>query len=178
MALLLISFVFNIGFFVKLIYPIEYGKEISIYAKEYDVDPFLILSIMKVESGFDPNVISSKGAIGLMQIMPETGEWIAKTIDDSDFTKQDLYDPNTNIRFGTWYISKLFQTFNENLTATVAAYNGGEGNVAQWIKNGKWSGQMDDLDSIPFEETFNYVKSVHLVYTIYEKLYGYSWPYL
>ena len=172
-----ISLVFNLGWFVKWIYPIKYGETISIYAKEFDVDPFLILSIIKVESGFDPNAKSVKGAMGLMQIMPETGTWIAGMLGIEDFQTNDLYNPKVNIRLGSWYISKLFDTFGGNLAIAIAAYNGGEGNVSQWLKDGRWSGDIEELEDVPFKETSNYIRSVRLVYSVYEKLYSHKWPY-
>ena len=130
-----------------------------------------------MESGFDPNAKSVKGAMGLMQIMPETGTWIAGMLGIEDFKTNDLYNPKVNIRLGSWYISKLFDTFGGNLAIAIAAYNGGEGNVSQWLKDGRWSGDIEELEDVPFKETSNYIRSVRLVYSVYEKLYNHKWPY-
>lgn len=138
----------------------EYSEDIGIYAEKYDIDPFLILGVIDAESGFDKNAVSSVGAMGLMQIMPETGKWIASEIGIEDFKEEDLFDPETNIMMGSWYLRFLLDKYNNNLGNSLAAYNGGHGNVDNWLLDQKYSEDGENLSNIPFIETKEYVKIV------------------
>ena len=167
-----------VTFFVvpRRMYPLKYVSEITKYSEEYGIDPFLVLSIIKVESKFTTTAQSSEGACGLMQIMPETGEWIAKTILIEKYVIEDLFDSKSNIRMGTWYMKYLLDYYNDDLCLAVAAYNGGMGNVSDWLEKGIWSGKLEDYMDIPFKETSKYVRSVDATYSMYKKIYRSKWP--
>ncbi|WP_243832436.1 lytic transglycosylase domain-containing protein [Orenia marismortui] len=156
---------------LKFVYPIKYEEIIVREAKKYNLDPYLVISIIYVESKFNLEATSNKGARGLMQIMPETGKWIAEMINANGFHSDMLYNPEINIKYGTWYIAKLKNRFNDNIAAMLAAYNGGEGNVDKWLKNRDWDGSHANLDQIPFLETREYVHKVKKIYSRYRYIY-------
>lgn len=151
----------------------NYGEIVSKYAKEYDVDPYLILSVIKAESNFDSNATSRQNAKGLMQVTPPTAKWIVDQMGITEFNDESLYDPEINIKLGTWYLKNLEGEFGENLDLVLASYNGGRGNVNKWLKDINYSRNGTDLHSIPFKETDNYVKKVKFYYKIYNRLYEY-----
>lgn len=156
---------------LKIFYPLHYKNIVFTYAQKYNLDPYLIASIIKIESKFDKNATSKRGAKGLMQIMPSTGEWIAKELGEDDFDPVILYQPEVNIKFGSWYLAHLKRFFAGDLTLVIAAYNGGQGNVNKWLELEKWSGKHKDSAQIPFPETRDYVEQVIKTYRRYQKIY-------
>ena len=162
---------FNTRFFLKIIYPIHFKEEIHTYGEMYQVDPLLVASLIKVESKFNERAKSKKGAIGLMQIMPTTGEWAAGQAGIADFEPEMLYDPEVNIQIGTWYISSLLNEFSGNLNLAIAAYNGGRGRVNQWLNYGVWDGREETISNIPYGETRNFASKVLYNYRRYKSIY-------
>ncbi|MFZ5945413.1 MAG: lytic transglycosylase domain-containing protein [Bacillota bacterium] len=163
---------FNSEWFLKIFYPQPHQEIVKDAAIKYNVDYYLILAVMKVESKFDSQAQSTKGARGLMQIMPDTAQWIAtKELSLKEFQQDMLFEPQYNIPIGTWYLNYLVKQFKGNTIAAVAAYNGGETNVKKWLANGIWSGSFNDLKDIPFKETRNYVYKVIMDYNTYQSLY-------
>ena len=139
---------------------VNFSSIIEQYSEEYDVPKDLIFAVITVESEFDPNAKSSVGALGLMQMMPATFEWL--TGDEhlnEHLPTNKLTDPEVSIRYGTYYLRYLHNKF-ENWDTVLAAYNGGEGNVAKWLADPECSDSNGNLTYIPFEETRNYVKKV------------------
>lgn len=159
----------NISWFMSYIYPLKYKESIVNYSAEYGVDPYLVASVIKVESNFSPKVVSKRGAIGLMQIMPKTAIWAAEQMGIEDFQVEDLQSPDLNIRIGTWYLSSLLDEFDNNVTLALAAYNGGRGNVNNWLNQGRQIQQKEE--EIPFPETRNFVMRVKKSYKWYKRLY-------
>lgn len=151
-------------------YPLEYGEIIEEYAGQYALDPYYVCAVIKTESGFDPQAVSRVGARGLMQIMPETGEWIAGKLGKEAYSQEDLFDPATNIEFGCWYLHFLQERFGGNMQLVTAGYNAGHNRVAGWLED---SGVSDgeSLTDIPFEETDRYVEKVEQAYQKYRALY-------
>jgi soluble lytic murein transglycosylase len=133
-----------------LIFPLKYRDEIRAAAREYEIDPSLVAAVVRVESNFRPRAVSPKGAVGLMQIMPATAEYIAGKM---GLTKYDLNKPADNIKIGTFYLRYLFNRFGDTRTV-LFAYNAGEGNVAKWIGSGAV------LTTCPFPETNSYAEKV------------------
>lgn len=171
LILLLMLAVISIRYFLYNIqYRLQYRDIIAKYSEEYNVDAYLIMSIINTESRFDKDAVSQKGAIGLMQITKPTAEWIAKAMKIKNFNADDLYDPETNIKMGTWYISNLREEFSTT-ELVLAAYNAGRGNVNDWINNATISDDGIDLGNIPYNETVNYVKKVLVDEKIYKMLY-------
>ena len=152
-----------VGLFEKNTYDCYIYK----YSNGFNVDPMLIKAIMKKESNLNINAISNKGAVGLMQIMPKTAQEISKQLKISNFSNNSLKDPEINIMFGVYYVSKLLNYYNNNLVLVLSAYNAGIGNVDKWQNK-----QNKDIDlrikDIPFNETKYYVKSIIFTYKIYK----------
>lgn len=158
-------------FLLKNMYPLKYKDIVEKYSMEYNIDFYLVMAIIKVESNFDKNAVSHKGAKGLMQLTGQTAQWGAQALNLSDYTSDKVYDPETNIKIGCWYINRLMQEFDNDLTLVLAAYNGGSGNVNKWLQDKNLSSSGKTLDKIPFKETENYVKKVIREYHVYKKLY-------
>jgi len=157
-------------FFLNSYYPLKYEETILKYAEEYDVEASLICGVIATESRFDADAESEKGAKGLMQIMPETGEWIAGKIGMEEFAEEMLDEPDVNIEMGTWYLNYLMGRFDGEADVAIAAYNAGHGNVEKWLSETQYSADGRTLAAIPFEETRNYVKKVNMAYEIYSKI--------
>ena len=155
----------------KRAYKLQYSAEIKEYSREFHVDPYLVAAVIHCESSNRHTVVSRAGAKGLMQIMPDTGFWIAEKLGEEDFSEDELFEPKVNIRFGCWYLKYLLDTFSGNRKTAVAAYNAGPGNVRKWLNDENYS-KGGELDSIPFKETAQYVERVQRAYDKYTKLYA------
>lgn len=154
----------------EFLFPFKYKEIVLKYSEENNIDPRLVLSVIKVESNFKEDAASPKGALGLMQMTTETGSWVAEQLNISDFRVEMLLNPEINIKFGCWYLNNLNEEFN-NLDLVLAAYNGGRGNVKKWLNNEEHSIDGKRLHNIPFKETDKYVKKVKTYYNIYKRLY-------
>ncbi len=139
-------------------------------ANRYGLDPNLLLAVMRVESAFQKHIVSYAGAVGLMQIMPRTGQLIAHALDRDDFTPADLLDPKLNLEFAAWYLASLIRRFDGHLPLAVAAYNGGPHNVRRWIQENAENTPLDVLlERIPFTQTHRYVRKVLVYYQAYRQ---------
>lgn len=152
------------------LYPTPYYDEIVAEAKSSDIDPKLVLAVAKVESGFNPAAVSPVGAVGIMQIMPNTAEWLVGKLNES-YDGDRLTDPQYNIHIGTEYLRFLLEYWNWDITKAVASYNAGQTKVSEWLNGGIWSGTLADVEQIPYQETRDYVKKVLDVYRQYNELY-------
>ncbi|MDO7906092.1 lytic transglycosylase domain-containing protein [Paenibacillus sp. JX-17] len=153
-------------------YPIHYKEEIRQSAEKYEVDPFLVASIIRVETNYKVSKESRRGALGLMQLMPDTAEWIMESAKLPRVPLDNIkHEPEMNIELGTWYLRKLSKQFGGNQTAVIAAYNAGPGNVDGWIKRGIWDGQSGTVKNIPIGETRHYVQRVIYYYNQYRDIY-------
>lgn len=156
----------------RLVYPFYYREMIVQEAEKHEQDPRLIAAIIWVESRFKDHALSSKGAMGLMQIMPTTGFWAAEMVRLELQEAEELLEPRVNIALGTWYFHNLLQVFDGNIYAALAAYNGGQGHVARWLKAGTWDGSLENVEAIPFPETRQFVIKVANTYDRYKMLYS------
>ncbi|MCI6693385.1 MULTISPECIES: lytic transglycosylase domain-containing protein [unclassified Clostridium] len=173
-TILVAILIFYFGFMFamkKYVYPYKYAEYVNKYSEEYELDPYLVLAVIKTESDFDKTAVSKKDAKGLMQIMDTTGEWVAKEIGINYFMTSMMFDPELNIKIGCWYLKNLKEEFNNNLDLVLAAYNGGSGNVNKWLSHEEYSTDGENLDYIPFPETKKYVNKVKVNYNIYRYLY-------
>ncbi|MCE5287507.1 MAG: lytic transglycosylase domain-containing protein [Pelosinus sp.] len=161
----------SIWFQKKYVYPFPYKEIIYRYALENEVDPILVISVMRTESKFASSAKSPKGAAGLMQMMPETASWVAQQMDYADFSVEQLNDPEVSIRLGTWYLASLKKEFKDNEVLMLAGYNGGRGNVKQWMRQYEWPASFTAIDQIPFKETREYVGKVLMNKQHYLELY-------
>ncbi|MHC1683541.1 MAG: lytic transglycosylase domain-containing protein [Clostridiaceae bacterium] len=155
----------------RIVFPIKYSEIINKYSSQYDIETYLVAAIIKTESNFKDTAKSEKNALGLMQITPETGKWIAQKHNINDFSEDMLLEEETNIKFGCWYLRDLYNEFNGNIDNVLAAYNGGRGNVNKWLKDQRYSSDGIELQEIPFKETDQYVKKVEFFYNVYKFLY-------
>lgn len=153
-------------------YPIAYSENVGTVARSADIDPFLILSIMKVESLFEPSAKSGVGAIGLMQLMPFTAYSIARQTNDQHFKFKEIASSGKNIQYGAIYLKRLLEYYQGNVFLVAAAYNAGPLAVNRWI-NRCGSCSIDVfVEEIPYSETRNYVKKVIENYYNYHALYS------
>lgn len=161
--------------FVNRYYPVEHVDIINKYSEEFDVDRTLVFALINAESRFNARAVSRAGASGLMQIMEDTAYWLAPMAGLSDFSYDQILNPDINIRLGTYYLSMLLGQF-ESTEAALSAYNAGQGNVRKWLENPEYSSDGVTLDFIPFPETRNYVARVVDYIKMYDfilKLLGY-----
>lgn len=161
----------NTNLIWQLMYPIKYEEEIKYYTSEFGTNPYLVLSVIKVETSFNADKISSAGAMGLMQLMPNTANWIIEEGDFSEFTEAEIMEPDVNIALGSWYLSYIYERFDGNVYVTIAAYNAGPGNVTKWLNDGVWDGTVENIDQIPIGETRHYIQRVLHYYNRYKWVY-------
>lgn len=169
-CLFLIFLLMQSSYVQKLMYPVKYKDEVRVSSQAFEVDPFLIMAIIRTESNFDPEVSSHKGAYGLMQLMPETTKWM---VDEGHFEPQfleRLEEPAVNIHMGSWYISQLIKQFEGNPIAALAAYNAGPGRVEEWLREDTWDGDLQNVEEIPYGETRHYIQRVLYYYNKYKEI--------
>jgi soluble lytic murein transglycosylase len=150
------------SWYARLRYPLEYEHIVRGHARQYDLDAALLAAVIYRESKFDPNARSSSGALGLMQLLPETAEGIAQLTGGSRFEVDDLFDPEINVRYGSFYLRRLLRKYDDERLA-LAAYNAGQANVDEWIASGE--------EEIPFPETREFVDNVLEAREIYARAY-------
>ena len=161
------TFVVKEKYIDRVLYPIKFQEYVEKYSSEYDLDKYLVYSIIRAESKFDPEAISHKDAKGLMQISDTTAEWAEREI---GVDSGKIFDPEINIETGCWYLNRLFMEFGDK-DLVVAAYNGGSGNVTKWLEDHKYSKDGKNLHNIPFKETLEYVEKVEKNYYKYISIY-------
>ena len=149
-------------FYLRARYPLEYEHIIRGHAANHDLDPALLAAVVYVESRFDPNARSKAGAIGLMQLLPETAKGIALRTGGDRFVVADLRDPEINVRYGSWYLDHLRERYGD-VSLVLAAYHAGPGNVDHWREEGL---------GIPFPDTRAYVEEVERLRQVYADAYG------
>jgi soluble lytic murein transglycosylase len=150
------------GWFDRLRYPLKYEQVVRGHARNYRLDAALLAAVIYQESKFRADAKSSSGAIGLMQLRPDTARGIAIRTGGNRFRTQDLYNPEINVRYGSWYLRHLLDKYEDERTA-LAAYNAGQRNVDTWRAQGK---------DIQFAETRAYVDRVEKLKKIYRSAYG------
>ena len=121
------------------------------------ISPELLQAVILTESKYNPDAVSRTGALGVMQIMPETANWIAQ---ESGLPADHLKSTDENMALGSWYLYYLIDKYDGNLVLALAAYNAGRGNVDEWIRQNHWTPGFSDIDRIPYAETREFVRSV------------------
>jgi peptidoglycan lytic transglycosylase len=148
--------------YLRARYQLEYEHILRAHARNYDLDPALLAAVVYAESRFDPDVESAAGAVGLMQLLPETAKGIALRTGGERFVVADLRDPEINVRYGSWYLDHLRGRYDGDLRLALAAYHAGQGNVDEWQRAG---------GGIEFPETRAYVDEVERVRRVYASAY-------
>lgn len=165
-ALALVGMVLGVGalvvateptWYLRMRYPLKYEQIVRGHAQNYGLEPELLAAVIYTESKFDADAESESGAIGLMQLLPETAAGIATRTGGSKFRTEDLYDPELNVRYGSWYLRHLLQKYDGDLAKALAAYNGGQGNVDRGIQ---------------YPETTAYVERVQELSQVYRRAYA------
>ncbi|OWR29020.1 lytic transglycosylase [Saccharibacillus sp. O23] len=170
--LLVLAALFFSSGWMSWVYPIGYKEEIRKQSESYRIDPFLIASIIRVETNFRPSKESRVGALGIMQLMPDTADWAIKQGKLPEATPDRIkHEPETNILIGTWYLRNLSDQFGDNSLEVIAAYNAGPGNVKKWLDSGLWDGTLENVRNIPIGETRHYIQRVVYYYNQYTKVY-------
>lgn len=159
------------AFQMRFVYMWPYQQTIIEYSEKNQVDPFLVAAIIKNESNFQQQAVSEVGAIGLMQIMPVTGSWIAGEMGLEKYQEEQLYQTQTNIRMGCWYLGELQYEFHNNATLMVMAYNAGRGQTREWMESYGWDYSFQQAEVIPFADTREYVTKVLADRDNYYRLY-------
>jgi len=172
LALLFLFLTLGLKTMGRLLYPFPNSKIIYYYASINNIDPYLLAAVIKTESNFNSMAESPKGARGLMQIMPETAKWVSHQMGNDNFQPYMLYEPETNIKIGSWYMHNLLKEFNGDIILMLAAYNGGRGNVKKWLAARNWTGEQHTLDQIPYRETREFIRKVLWTQKIYRYLYN------
>ena len=161
---------------MKLIYPIKYENFVEVYAKENNLDKYLVYAVIKAESNFNDRALSKMGTKGLMQLMDDTAlDIIKKTENDDKVLSEDnwnekLFEPQFNIKLGTKYLALLIEKY-KNTELALIAYNAGSGNVDKWIEQGILKEDGSNIENVPFKETNNYVRKILNNYDTYKDLY-------
>ncbi|MBD2021288.1 transglycosylase SLT domain-containing protein [Leptolyngbya sp. FACHB-36] len=153
----------------QALYPFPFLESIETWSQERQLNPLLVTALIRQESRFMPGIRSSAGATGLMQVMPDTANWVAGKIKLKQF---QLNDPEDNIKLGTWYLDYTHQEYGNNSLLAVASYNAGPGAVGGWVEKRGLGDPDAFVESIPYDETKGYVKSVFENYWNYLRLYN------
>ena len=141
------------------------------YSSNNALDPYLVASLIRQESEFNPNAVSNKNAVGLMQLLPKVGKGVAKQEKIKHFTPQALFTPDMNLRLGTRYFRAMVDKFG-GFEYALAAYNAGADRVETWKSYGKYRDPQEFVESIPFTETREYVQAILRNENVYKQLYG------
>ena len=154
-------------------YPVEYQALVEQYCQEFSVEPALCYAVIRTESSFNPEATSSIGARGLMQLTEETFDWIKQKIAPSeDLTFDDLYDPETTIRFGTYFVSYCLLRYHDDLATAAAAYHSGWGTVDNLLAQAEYSSDGETLDHYPYPQMRLYVRKITNSYQRYQDIYN------
>ncbi len=153
-------------------YPQKYSEYVEYYADKYGIDEKMLYAVIRTESNFDPEAESSVGARGLMQITEVTFDWIKSNIaPDEDLTFEDLFDPETNIRFGTYFFSYCLKRYDNDLATAAAAYHSGWGTVDELLENSEYTDNGTTLTEFPYKQMSRYVDKVTSAYSRYCEIY-------
>jgi len=171
LTITIIGIIFGSKAVLKYMYPIKYESVVERVSKDYGVEKELIYAIIKCESGFDENAESHAGAHGLMQITPETFEWVSKYQAKSKELKiADIHRPEINIKIGTLFVATLIKKYQNEVLA-LCAYNAGMNAVDRWLRENDEFKKTADTEHIPYPETKEYVRRVRRAKKMYQKLY-------
>ena len=157
----------------RLLYPRKYSRQVEQWAAEYELDPLLVYSFIRTESGFDPGATSSVDARGLMQMTEETFLWLRSKLGlGEEVSFGDLYDPDVSIRFGCYYLHLCLVRYNGDISTAAAAYHSGWGTVDALLQKEEHSEDGLTLSGFPYNQMHHYVEKITACYAKYTELYG------
>jgi soluble lytic murein transglycosylase len=158
--------------FWRLAFPIGHKSQVEFWAKERALDLPILAGLIRQESEYDAKALSRARAMGLTQVMPATGRQLARTLGIKRFTTQMLFQPETNLKMGTYYLRSLWDSLDKNWEEALASYNGGKSRVVQWRTWFDYREPAEFVESIPFTETRGYVQAILRNAEMYRRLYG------
>ena len=158
--------------FWRLAFPLPYRKSLEQYSQEHDLDPFLVAALIRQESEFNAKAVSRANAYGLTQVLPSTGRELSRKLKIARFRANMLFQPDTNLQIGTFYLRSLLDQLQGKWEATLASYNAGKRHVNSWLTWGQFREPAEFVETIPFSETRNYVQSVLRNADVYRRLYS------
>lgn len=160
----------GVKIYQAITHPIKYTNQIETYCKIYNLNPTIVASLINVESSYNSKAKSNKNAIGLMQIKIETANYLDEIYYRNSISESNLFDIETNIKYGCEYLRYLMNKFDDIFTS-LAAYNAGETRVRSWLNNPEYSSDKKTLNNIPYLETKNYIKKIKNNIKFYKKIY-------
>lgn len=152
--------------------PLPYRPLLVAAADRASLSPYLVAAVVRVESKGDPRAISRRGAVGLMQLMPDTARWAAVRMGKPSPTHRDLVSPQFSLDVGSWYLAYLLKQYGNDPVLALAAYNAGQGTVGHWLATGAWDGSLAQVNRVPYPETREFVRLVISGYRAYQTLYS------
>lgn len=158
--------------FLEVLFPKAYWDSVRSYSTANELDPYLVASLIRQESEFNPGAISHANAYGLMQLLPSVGKRVAKEVKLGGFSTSKLLEPNANIQLGTRYFREMIEDNGGKVEYALAAYNAGNHRVVQWLADGSYRDVPEFVESIPFTETREYVQAIMRNVSVYKRLYG------
>jgi soluble lytic murein transglycosylase len=156
----------------EALFPKPYWSDLKRSSTANGLDPYLVASLIRQESEFNPNAVSRANAVGLMQLLPKTGKAVAKEVKLKRFNASQLYTPAVNMQLGTRYFKGMVDKFGGSFEYALAAYNAGSDRVDEWLSQGKYRDPQEFVESIPFTETREYVQAILRNASVYKQLYG------
>jgi len=156
----------------KVLFPLPYWQDVRVNSEKNGLDPYLVLSLMRQESEFNPSVVSYANAYGLMQLLPSTGKSTAHAAGLHPFTTSDLLNPPVNIQLGTLYLKQTMDKFHGQVEYALAAYNAGDDRIQDWLATGHYKDVPEFVESIPFTQTRDYVQAILRNEGMYKQLNG------
>ena len=156
----------------EALFPKPYWSDLKRSSAANGLDPYLVASLIRQESEFNPNAVSRANAVGLMQLLPKTGKAVAKEVKLKRYSASQLYTPAVNMQLGTRYFRGMVDRFGGSFEYALAAYNAGSDRVDEWLAQGKYRDPQEFVESIPFTETREYVQAILRNASVYKQLYG------
>ncbi len=156
----------------EALFPKPFWVDLKRSSTANSLDPYLVASLIRQESEFNPNAVSRANAVGLMQLLPKTGKLVAKEVKMKRYTPSELYTPAVNLELGTRYFRGMVDKFGGSFEYALAAYNAGSDRVEEWLGQGKYRDPQEFVESIPFTETREYVQAIMRNASVYKQLYG------
>jgi soluble lytic murein transglycosylase len=156
----------------EALFPKAYWSDLKRSAATNGLDPYLVASLIRQESEFNPNAVSRANAVGLMQLLPKTGKAVARQVKLKRYSASQLYTPAVNLQLGTRYFRGMVDKFGGSFEYALAAYNAGSDRVEEWLGQGKYRDPQEFVESIPFTETREYVQAILRNASVYKQLYG------
>jgi soluble lytic murein transglycosylase len=156
----------------EALFPKPFWSDLKKHSDANGLDPYLVASLIRQESEFNPNAVSRANAVGLMQLLPKTGKLVAKEVQLKRYNASQLYTPAVNLQLGTRYFRGMVDKFGGSFEYALAAYNAGSDRVDEWLAQGKYRDPQEFVESIPFTETREYVQAILRNASVYKQLYG------